>query len=100
MNYWLLKSEPSAFSIDDLAKRPGKSTFWDGVRNYQARNSLRAMKKGDLAFFYHSSADETGIAGIVKVVADASADQTAFDPTTITMTPRARSLIPPGMGSR
>ena len=68
MNYWLMKSEPSTFGIDDLAKRPGKRAFWDGVRNYQARNFLREMKKGDLAFFYHSSAEPTGVAGIVKIV--------------------------------
>lgn len=80
MNYWLLKSEPSTFSIDDLAKRPGKRDSWSGVRNYQARNHLRAMQRDDLAFFYHSSAKETGIAGIVRVVADAYPDPTAFDP--------------------
>jgi len=81
MNYWLLKSEPSTFGIDDLAKRPGKRDGWDGVRNYQARNFLREMKKGDLAFFYHSSAEEgTGVAGIVKIVAEAHPDTTAFDP--------------------
>lgn len=80
MNYWLMKSEPSTFGIDDLAQRPGKKEFWDGVRNYQARNSLRAMKKGDLAFFYHSSADPTGVAGIVKIVGEARPDGTALDP--------------------
>jgi len=80
MNYWLMKSEPTVFGIDDLARRPGKRDFWDGVRNYQARNSLREMKKGDLAFFYHSNADETGIAGIVKIVGEATPDPTAFDP--------------------
>ena len=80
MNYWLMKSEPSTFGIDDLAQRPGKKEFWDGVRNYQARNSLRAMKKGDLAFFYHSSADPTGVAGIVKIVGEARPDATALDP--------------------
>jgi predicted RNA-binding protein with PUA-like domain len=80
MNYWLMKSEPSTFSVDDLAKRPGKRDSWDGVRNYQARNFLRAMHKGDLAFFYHSSAENTGIAGIVKIVAEAYPDPTAFDP--------------------
>jgi predicted RNA-binding protein with PUA-like domain len=54
MNHWLLKSEPSAFSIDDLASRPKRTAAWDGVRNYQARNMLRdSMKKGDFAFFYH-----------------------------------------------
>lgn len=80
MNYWLLKSEPSSFSIDDLASRPGKRDSWDGVRNYQARNFLRQMTRGDLAFFYHSSAKDTGIAGIVKILAEAYPDPTAFDP--------------------
>lgn len=79
VGYWLLKSEPSTFSIEDLAKRPGKRDSWDGVRNYQARNYLRDMKRGDLAFFYHSSAKETGIAGIVRIVAEAYPDPTAFD---------------------
>jgi predicted RNA-binding protein with PUA-like domain len=69
MNHWLLKSEPSTFSIDDLAARPRKTTAWDGVRNYQARNMLRdSIKKGDSAFFYHSSCDVPCIAGIVTVV--------------------------------
>lgn len=80
MQYWLLKSEPSVFGIDDLAKRPGKQDSWTGVRNFQARNFLRAMKRGDLAFFYHSSAKDTGIAGIVEVVREAYADPTALDP--------------------
>lgn len=67
MNYWLLKSEPSTYSIDDL-KKDGK-TFWDGVRNYQARNFMRdGMKKGDLVLFYHSNAEPAGVAGICKVV--------------------------------
>lgn len=79
-NHWLLKSEPSTFGIDDLAKRPGKRDSWTGVRNYQARNFLRAMKRGDLGFFYHSSAKDTGIAGIVTIVTEAYADPTAFDP--------------------
>ena len=56
MNYWLIKSEPDAFSIDDLKNAPGKKDHWDGIRNYQARNFIRdEMKKGDLAFFYHSN---------------------------------------------
>lgn len=80
MNHWLLKSEPSTFAIDDLAALPRQSTAWDGVRNYQARNMLRdSMKKGDFAFFYHSSCDVPGIAGIVKVVKGGYPDQTAFD---------------------
>ncbi len=80
MNYWLLKSEPGTFSIDDLAARPKQTTAWDGVRNYQARNMLRdSIKKGDSAFFYHSSCDVPGIAGIVGVVKAGYPDATAFD---------------------
>ena len=81
MNYWLLKSEPDSFSIDALGKAPKQTTAWDGVRNFQARNMLRdSMKKGDLAFFYHSSCDVPGIAGIVSVVREGYPDVTAFDP--------------------
>ena len=81
MKYWLMKSEPSVFSIDDLAKSPRRTTCWDGVRNYQARNMLRdEMKRGDLAFFYHSNCDETGVAGIAEVVPQGYPDPTAFDP--------------------
>jgi len=80
MNHWLLKSEPATFSIDDLAARPKQTTAWDGVRNYQARNMLRdSIKKGDLAFFYHSSCEVPGIAGIVSVVKSGYPDETAFD---------------------
>ena len=80
MNHWLLKSEPGTFSIDDLAAQPGKTSAWDGVRNYQARNMLRdSMKKGDTAFFYHSSCEVPGIAGIVRIVKDGYPDKTAFD---------------------
>jgi len=69
MNHWLLKSEPDSFSIDDLGKASKQTAAWDGVRNFQARNMLRdSMKKGDLAFFYHSSCDVPGIAGIVRIV--------------------------------
>jgi predicted RNA-binding protein with PUA-like domain len=81
MNHWLLKSEPDSFSIDDLGKAPKQTTMWDGVRNFQARNMLRdSMKKGDLAFFYHSSCDVPGIAGIVSVVREGYPDVSAFDP--------------------
>jgi len=80
MNYWLIKTEPSTFGVDDLAKRPKKTAMWDGVRNYQARNMLRDdFKKGDQAFLYHSSCDVPGIAGIVEVVRTAYPDPTAFD---------------------
>ncbi len=79
MNYWLMKSEPSTFGIDDLAKARNKTTGWDGVRNFQARNYLRdEMKKGDLAFFYHSSCAVPGIAGVVKVVREGYPDPSAF----------------------
>jgi predicted RNA-binding protein with PUA-like domain len=78
--YWLMKSEPGTFSIDDLWKATGRTTHWDGVRNFQARNFMRdEMKKGDLAFFYHSGA-EPGIVGIVEIVKDAYPDRTALDP--------------------
>ncbi|MEJ2514133.1 MAG: EVE domain-containing protein [Gammaproteobacteria bacterium] len=81
MNYWLMKSEPGEFSIDDLAKAPRKTTHWDGVRNYQARNMMRdEMKRGDQVFFYHSNCDEPGIVGIAEVVRQGYPDHTAFDP--------------------
>jgi predicted RNA-binding protein with PUA-like domain len=81
MNHWLLKSEPDSFSIDDLAAKPKQTTAWDGVRNYQARNMLRdSVKKGDTAFFYYSSCDTPGIAGIVRVVREGYPDATAFNP--------------------
>jgi predicted RNA-binding protein with PUA-like domain len=79
MNYWLMKSEPGTFSIDHLAAAKKSTTGWDGVRNFQARNTLREMKKGDLAFFYHSSCDIPGVAGIVKVVRESYPDPSAFD---------------------
>ena len=79
MNYWLMKSEPSTFGIEDLARAKNRTTGWDGVRNFQARNYLREMKKGDLAFFYHSSCDVPGVAGIVTVSREAYPDTTAFD---------------------
>jgi predicted RNA-binding protein with PUA-like domain len=81
MNHWLFKSEPDAFSIDDLAKAPKQTSAWDGVRNYQARNMLRdSIKKGDLAFFYYSSCAVPGIAGIVSIARGGYPDVTALDP--------------------
>ncbi len=81
MAYWLMKSEPDEFSIDDLKSRPGRREPWDGVRNYQARNMLRdEMKKGDQAFFYHSNCDTPGIVGIVRIAREGYPDPTAFDP--------------------
>ena len=80
MLYWLMKSEPSELSIDDLAKAPERSTPWFGVRNYQARNFMRdQMRVGDLAFFYHSSCPEPGIAGVVRISKAAYADASQFD---------------------
>ena len=81
MNYWLLKSEPSVFGIDELVNAPRQTTTWEGVRNFQARNFLRdGMAKGDQAFFYHSSCDVPGIAGMVTIVRAGSPDGSAFDP--------------------
>jgi predicted RNA-binding protein with PUA-like domain len=80
-NYWLMKSEPSVFSIQDLEKAPKKTTCWDGVRNYQARNFMRdSMKIGDLVLFYHSNADPAGIAGVAEIVREGYPDSSAFDP--------------------
>lgn len=76
-HYWLMKSEPDVYSIDDL-KADGK-TIWDGVRNYQARNFLRDMQIGDLAFFYHSNTKPPGIAGLMRVVQAGLDDPTQFD---------------------
>ena len=80
MAYWLMKSEPDVFGYDDLVrvKREG----WDGIRNYQARNFLREMRKGDQAIFYHSNATPPGVAGVAKIVKEAEPDPTQFDPTT------------------
>ncbi|OGT65341.1 MAG: EVE domain-containing protein, partial [Gammaproteobacteria bacterium RIFCSPLOWO2_02_47_7] len=81
MNYWLMKSEPDVFSIDDLKNRPKQTEPWDGVRNYQARNMLRDdMKKDDLALFYHSSCEVPGIVGIMEIVKEGYPDPTAFIP--------------------
>ncbi|MGH8459847.1 MAG: EVE domain-containing protein, partial [Nevskiales bacterium] len=80
MRYWLMKSEPDEFGIDNLAKRPKQTEPWTGVRNYQARNFMREMRKGDLVFFYHSSCEIPGIAGIAKVSREAFPDPTQFNP--------------------
>ncbi len=81
MNYWLMKSEPSEFSIDALKNNTNKTEPWDGVRNYQARNMMRDdMKKGDLVFFYHSNCEVPGIVGIMTIHKEGYPDPTAFDP--------------------
>lgn len=81
MNYWLMKSEPDEFSIDDLNACPNQTEAWFGIRNYQARNFMRdAMQIGDKVFFYHSSCKVPGIVGIAEVVTQAYPDSSAFDP--------------------
>ncbi len=81
MRYWLMKSEPDVFGIDDLAARPNRTEHWDGVRNYQARNMLRdAMQVGDRVLFYHSNCKEPGVVGIAEVVHAGYPDHTAFNP--------------------
>lgn len=90
MNYWLMKSEPDEFSIDDLAGAPRKTSPWTGIRNYQARNYMRDdMRVGDQAFFYNSSCPEPGIAGIMKVSRTAYPDETQFDPASDYYDPKA-----------
>lgn len=81
MAYWLMKSEPDCFSIDDLKSRPKQTEKWDGVRNYQVRNMFRdQMKEGDQAFFYHSSCAEPGVVGVMTIASPAYPDPTQFDP--------------------
>ncbi|MDE1888134.1 MAG: EVE domain-containing protein [Gammaproteobacteria bacterium] len=90
MNYWLMKSEPSSFSVDDLARAPHRTTVWDGVRNFQVRNMLRdQINKGDLAFFYHSGGSTPGIAGTMKVSRSGYVDASAFDPQDHHFDPRS-----------
>jgi predicted RNA-binding protein with PUA-like domain len=81
MAHWLLKTEPETFSFDDLMRAPNRTSGWDGVRNYQARNFLRdAMKKGDGVLIYHSSADPPAVVGIAEVAREGYPDPTQFDP--------------------
>jgi predicted RNA-binding protein with PUA-like domain len=90
MRYWLMKSEPSDCSIDDLAVMPNQSVAWYGVRNYQARNFMRdQMKVGDKVFFYHSNCAEPGIVGLAEVGRLAYPDQTQFDPKNKYFDPKA-----------
>jgi len=92
--YWLMKSEPSAFSIQDLRKVSGRTTCWDGVRNFQARNFMRAMKKGDRVLFYHSSVDPPSVMGIAEVVKEAYPDDSAFNPKDIHYDPKSTPAKP------
>lgn len=93
--YWLVKSEPDVFSFDDLWASPKRTTCWDGVRNYLARNYMRdGMKKGDLVFFYHSNATPTAIVGVAEVVKEAYPDHTALDPKDPHFDPKSRAEAP------
>jgi predicted RNA-binding protein with PUA-like domain len=95
MRYWLMKSEPSDVSVDDLALMPDQSVAWYGVRNYQARNFMRdQMRVGDLVFFYHSSCKQPGIAGIAEVSKAAYPDATQFDSNSKYFDPAATSEKP------
>lgn len=86
--YWLLKTEPGCYSIDDLAAAPDRTTCWDGVRNYQARNFLRDMRRSDLALFYHSVKNPAAV-GVVEIVREGYPDNTALDPANDHFDPRA-----------
>ena len=95
MKYWLMKSEPDCYSIDDLASESNKTTCWEGVRNYQARNYMRdEMKKGDRVLFYHSRLKPPGVAGIAKVVKESYPDFTAFDPKDKHYDPKSKQENP------
>jgi len=93
--YWLMKSEPNCYSIDDLAAEPTKMTHWDGVRNYQARNFMRdSMKKGDEVLFYHSNAKPPGVAGLATICKESYPDFTAFDPSEMHYDPKSKHESP------
>ena len=95
MNYWLMKTEPDCFGLEHLKAKPKRTEHWDGVRNYQARNFMRdGMQKGDLAFFYHSSCAQPGIAGIVKIARAAYPDHTAWDPKNEHFDPKSSPANP------
>ena len=96
MNYWLLKSEPAMFSIEDLKINTEKyaKEIWDGVRNYQARNYLKEMKQDDLAFFYHSNCKVPGIYGLMKIVDENIIDPTQFDPQSKYFDPKSNQDKP------
>ncbi len=95
MNYWLMKSEPATFSVDDLAAKPNQTYHWEGVRNYQARNMLRdAMQVGDLAFFYHSNCKEPAIVGIMEIVTAGYPDYYAFNPHSRYFDPKSNPQQP------
>jgi predicted RNA-binding protein with PUA-like domain len=92
MAYWLMKSEPDAYSLDDLAREG--TTLWDGIRNYQARNFMRSMALGDQAFFYHSNAKPPGIVGMMEVVETGITDPSQFDPANKYFDPKSNPEAP------
>ncbi|NCP63483.1 MAG: EVE domain-containing protein [Paraglaciecola sp.] len=95
MQYWLFKTEPDAFGIDDLAARPHQTEHWDGIRNYQARNFLRdQVQLGDQVFIYHSSCKEAGIAGLAEIVRTAYPDHSQFDPESTYFDPKSEVQAP------
>lgn len=95
MKYWLMKSEPNVFSIDDLINAKNQTTFWDGVRNYQARNYIRdEMKVGDKVIFYHSNSEPPSAVGICEIVKEAYPDFTAFDPDNPHYDPKSKKDSP------
>ena len=94
-SYWLMKSEPSVFSLEDLKASPGRTTSWEGVRNYQARNFMRdAMRVGDGVLFYHSNCRVPGVVGLAEVVREAYPDPSAFDPRSPYHDPKGNPLKP------
>lgn len=95
MKYWLLKSEAEIFSLNDLKNSPDQTTYWDGVRNYQARNFIRdEMKSGDKALFYHSNSEPNAVVGVCKIVKEAYPDFTAFDPKNEHYDPKSKKENP------
>lgn len=92
MNYWLIKSDPETYSFERMKKE--KVTFWDGVRNYAARNNMKAMKKGDLLFFYESMNGEPSVVGIVKVAKEAYQDPTTTEDWSVVDLEYSKSLNP------
>lgn len=94
MRFWLMKSEPDVFSIDDLANRPNQIEPWEGVRNYQARNFMREMAQGDLAFFYHSNCKAAGIVGVMQIAKTAYIDDSAFDENGAYFDPKSTAQNP------
>jgi predicted RNA-binding protein with PUA-like domain len=93
--YWLLKTEPQSFSFEDLESRPGRTAAWDGVRSYEARNTMRdAMKVGDGVLIYHSNAAPPHVAGLAEIVGEAHVDETQFDPKDDHFDPKARRESP------